>query len=105
MVKRNPASEGYVHYCVSGSCEYGCRDEESGLQTAQTAMRMALGKGLVEALEYRWKGMEQAAAWTYRGRALHDVLLHTLRRLWKKPELEAAERTAEAGVTWIQNQI
>ena len=85
-----------THYCLYGSCTFGCRDEAHGLEIAKKHGRTSLGMGLVVALEYRWKGMERAAAWALRGRGLFDVLDFTLLLMFKVKDLEAAEAYCEA---------
>ena len=66
--KSNWLDKRPTHYHLYGSCPFGCRDEAHGLEIAKKHGRTLLAMGLVIALEYRWKGMERAAAWALRGR-------------------------------------
>ena len=58
-------------------------------------------RGLTKCLEYRWKGFDEASAWTMRGRLYHDLLLKAFKVLYpagvtKRAKAEL-ERRALAG--------
>ena len=84
----------YKHYCRHNACPSKCRDAEDGKAKARANMRLALSRGMVLALLYRWKGMDQAGAWALRGRGLCDILLRSLLRMFSKKSLEEADAIA-----------
>ena len=61
-------------------------------------MSAAFHKGLVLALEYRWKGMAEAAAYAMRGRGLFDVLRRALHVMYSHEDIEKAQRAADEAI-------
>ena len=83
------------HICIAGRCRFACDGPEDSLMKAKTFARGAFSHGLVIGLEYRWKGMERAAGWCLRARALHELGPRSLRRMYTSKSLEEAEAIAE----------
>ena len=83
-----------THWCVSG-CRCGGR-KETARRLTKAAIMMSLSSGCPVALEYRWKHMERAMGWAYRGRAQHDLLQRALQASFLQKDIEKAVANVQA---------
>jgi hypothetical protein len=78
-----------VHWCLP-QCRCG-RTEASAKSKTRAAVFLSLGNGCCLALEYRWKGVERATAWCYRGRRQHDLFGRAVARTYDAAAVRRAE--------------
>ena len=81
--------EGIIHYCIAG-CRCG-RTQIGAREKTKGAVLASLGGGCCLALLYRWKGIEQASAYIYRGRRQHDLLGRAFKRAFDPARVARAE--------------
>ena len=94
----NWKSETYIHYCPVGQCPHGCTGPETALDTAKATARKLLGKGMVTAEVYRWKGVEEANNYYRAARAQHDIFSNALRMQWDRKACDdAIAKVQDAG--------
>ena len=91
----DPETMEITHLCTP-RCRSGCTSAADGCARAKGFCRLALGTGPVLALEYRWKGMERAAGWFGRARAVHDILARALRRLYTAESIIKAQELVDS---------
>ena len=97
----DPDSEDIFHHCTP-ACALGCgNDQAIALSACQKAVRLVCGGPYQTPLEYRWKGMEVAAAFCRRALQAHKLLLRGLQIVFSKKEVQTAseelQRNREAG--------
>lgn len=85
-------AEGIQHYCVRGACPLKCNGREAdALKAVQSAVALAVGGKMEVPLQYRWKGVEKANAWCFRGRKLHNLLSRAIARVWPERVVRQAQ--------------
>ena len=83
----------YNHFCLGpDQCIPGCKDAADSLQIAKAGVRLSIGRGMNQALIYRWKDVDMALAYGCRGRGQHDLLFRMLRAMWPADQVEDANR-------------
>eukprot|EP00959_Pyramimonas_sp_CCMP1952_P446914 9357572-Pyramimonas_sp.AAC.1 len=78
-----------IHWC-GPDCVCG-RTRTDALKKFQHVVKMSVGATCPLALEYRWKHMEKANAWCYRGRAQHNLLQRAFCRAYSAKMVNDAE--------------
>ena len=58
-------------------------------------MRLSLGMGMQTAEVYRWKGVEDANCYYYRGRAQHEIFSNAFKLQWDRKACDAAISAVE----------
>jgi hypothetical protein len=91
-------SEFWDHWCLGpGLCKAGPNQEGCGgcpakaKRLMQLAAKKSCGTLPQTPASYRWKGMEQFIAFTYRSRREHDILLRTHLLIWPDKVVRRAE--------------
>lgn len=84
------------HYCLGQTlCPLHCKNAQHSKKMVLDAIEMSLCSALTVALLYRWKGFEQASAWTWRGRREHDLLGRALKHMFSAATVAKAEADAQ----------
>eukprot|EP00959_Pyramimonas_sp_CCMP1952_P280669 5866656-Pyramimonas_sp.AAC.1 len=58
----------------------------------KAVFHLSCGPSCPLALEYRWKHMEKANAWCYRGQAQHNILFRAFKRAYDRKAVESADK-------------
>ena len=78
------------HLC-SPHCRFNCRGRPAmGRKVAIQAVRLCVGGRCPIALEYRWKGMEAASCYVFRGRRCCDFLGRAIKKMFPAAEVTRA---------------
>jgi len=86
------SSPDIIHWCLHRRCPLGCNGNPSVAKDGvQMACELSIGGTCIKPLKFRWKGMDRANPWADRGRQQHDLLQHSLIRVWKTKELADAD--------------
>ena len=86
-----------VHMCPP-DCEMGCRRQRPverakfALRYTQRACVACVAGKVTKPLKYRWKGFEEAAGWTVRGRRMHDLLRAAFTRIYPRSVVDKAAK-------------
>ena len=85
------------HYCIGESCPVGCKgDEATSKRLCWLRMKPVLCSWQPAPLAYRWKGMAQFLAASWRGRRFHDFLGRGFRAVFDKKRVARAEQELQA---------
>ena len=93
-----------THWCVRGMCPLQCNgDGAKAKRTLKVRIQLSLGSMPMVPLEYRWKGMDAAAAWSLRARRQHDLLLRGLLRVFQPEKVRKAQQELVLAVADFAN--
>jgi len=90
----DPDSPEVFHYCLEYGCPLGCTSKEHSQKLVGQCILGLLTTALLVPLEYRWKYMERAMAWCFRGRRFHRILDRALKLMFTTKDIETAEAAA-----------
>ena len=83
-------SDRFCHHCLP-DCILGCnRNAEVSKRICTDLMVLYFGSPPNTPLAYRWKGMEAAAGWPYRGRSFGDIVYAAFQRMYPESSVKKA---------------